>query len=176
MTHGYPESADYCGFDKPSIEPLTSEEGEEVFFDIPDHDLRRKMTGRDPLSELLQFEVHLYVIIPKLFGYRFCPDCPHCIERGNPCTDIYGSNATPMCGTLGRVDAVIGAIENQKVEWVPHMHCFLYAQMQHQQMTLHEIAERLRLGLTQMSDMKDYINTARRVAYPDIERFQKERE
>ena len=71
MTHGYPEFADYCGFDKPSVVPLTSEEGEGVLFDIPDHDLRRKMTGRDPLSELLQFEVHLYVIIPKLFGHRF---------------------------------------------------------------------------------------------------------
>ena len=55
MTHGYPEFTDDLGFDKPSVGPLTSEEGGEVFFDIPDHDLRRNLTGRDPLSELLQF-------------------------------------------------------------------------------------------------------------------------
>ena len=48
--------------------------------------------------------------------------------------------------------------------------------MQHQHMTLHEMAERSKLGLTHMSDMKEYINSASRVAYPDIERFQNERE
>ena len=32
MTHGYPEFAQYCGFDTPSIMPTTSEDGEEFFF------------------------------------------------------------------------------------------------------------------------------------------------
>ena len=40
--------------------PQMSEGGEEVFFDIPDNDLRVKITGRDALCELRQFEVHIY--------------------------------------------------------------------------------------------------------------------
>ena len=38
--------------------------------------------------------------------------------------DIFGSNATPMGGSLGRADALVGGIEAQKAERVLHMHCF----------------------------------------------------
>ena len=41
-------------------------------------------------------------------------------------------------------------------------------------MILHELADRLRTGLASMSEMKDYINTARRAAYPDLAKFNKE--
>ena len=36
--------------------------------------------------------------------------------------DIFGSNATPMGGSAGRGDALIGAVEAQKAEGVLHLH------------------------------------------------------
>ena len=67
---------------------------------------------------------------------------------------------------------MIGAIEGQKVEGVLHMHMFLYFQMQHQYMTLHEISERLMAGLgSTMHEMKEYVNNNRRASYPDLKQF-----
>ena len=61
--------------------------------------------------------------------------------------NIYGSNATPMGGSLGRVDAAVGAYEAQKAEGVLHLHMFLFLQMAHQHMTLPQIAEQIKQGL-----------------------------
>jgi hypothetical protein len=36
--------------------------------------------------------------------------------------DVFGSNATPMGGSAGRADALIGAVEAQKAEGVLHLH------------------------------------------------------
>ena len=43
--------------------------------------------------------------------------------------DIFGSNATPMGGSAGRADALIGAVEAQKAEGVLHLHMFIFIQM-----------------------------------------------
>ena len=39
--------------------------------------------------------------------------------------DSFGSNATPMGGSMGRADAMIGATEAQKAEGVLHLHFFV---------------------------------------------------
>ncbi len=91
------------------------------------------------MCALQAFETHIKTVLPLLYGYRMCPDCPHCVETERPCMDVFGSNATPMGGSAGRCDAVVGAVEAQKAEGVLHIHMFLFFQMLHQQMTLLEI-------------------------------------
>jgi hypothetical protein len=74
---------------------------EEELVDLPDYDLRRLMTARDPLAALNAFWVVIKVVLPLLYGLRMCPDCPKCVTSSQPCMDVFGSNATPMGGSIG---------------------------------------------------------------------------
>ena len=69
--------------------------------------------------------------------------------------DIFGSNATPMGGGAGRCDAIIGAVEAQKVEGVLHLHLFMYIQMLSQFATLQELADKLREGIITSESWKN---------------------
>ena len=40
--------------------------------------------------------------------------------------DSYGSNATPMGGSAGRADAMVGAVESQSKEGVLHVHLLIF--------------------------------------------------
>ena len=82
--------------------------------------------------------------------------------------DKYGSNATPLGGSAGRADAMIGAVESQKVEGVLHLHLFLFLQMAMQFKTLAEIAELFQKALLDTQDWKQYINHVRPAAYSDL--------
>ena len=119
---GAPEFAPYIGWNVPSLKPPDGKDVEVHEFDLPEYDLRRLMTGRDPLCALQAFVVHVRTILPLLYGYRMCPDCPHCVESQCPCMDAFGSNATPMGGSAGRCDAMVGAVEAQKA-------CFFFREM-----------------------------------------------
>ncbi len=87
------------------------------------------MLARDALSPVDACSVTVRVIISGLLGIRMCPDCPQCAMRGCLCMDTFGSNAEPMGGVIGRVDAIIGATQTQKAEGVFHMHCLAFVQM-----------------------------------------------
>ena len=54
-----------------------------------------------------------------------------------------------MGGIAGRVDAMLGAVESQKVTGALHHHFFIFVQRLHQYATLKEIAEKLQAGLVQ---------------------------
>ena len=118
----------------------------------------------------------MFNILPALYGYRMCPDCPHCVESAYPCMDVFGSSATPMGGSAGRCDAAVGAVEAQKAEGVLHAHLFFFPQMAHQFCNLEEIAEKLRNASLTVDAMKSYVTNVRRASYPDPEQFQAERE
>ena len=133
------------------------------------------MTGQDPLCCVLAFGVDVKHILPSLYGWRMCPNCSDCATGDNPCMNIYGSNATPMGGSLGRVDAAVGAFEAQKSEGVLHLHMFFFPQMAHQYMTLPQIADRIRQGLLSADTFKHFVSTARCARYPDSDMFNKER-
>ena len=122
-----PEFLPYAGYTQPSV--YLPDDVEHAEIDIPDYDLRRIMGSQDPLSCLYSFFVQTTVILPNLYGFRMCPDCPHCCESDTPCMDIYGSNATPLGGSAGRSDAMVGAVEARKAEGVLHLHLFLFLQM-----------------------------------------------
>ena len=99
--------------------------------------------------------------------------CPRCSEHPKPCSDSFGSNATPLGGSAGRADAAVGAVEAQKAEGVLHIHLYIFFQCAHQFLSLFEIAERIRNHLLSVESFKDYINSTRVAAYPDIEEFER---
>ena len=101
--------------------------GSTIVIDLPEYDTRRRITSRDPLCCVYAFHVMTRVVFPSLYGFRMCPDCPHCANADNPCMDSFGSDATAMGGAAGRSDAMVGAVEAQKAEGVLHVHLSLRA-------------------------------------------------
>jgi len=96
----------WIGHNRPSLMaasrgPQKQPDEEEELVDLPDYDLRRLMTARDPLAALNAFWVSIKVVLPLLYGLRMCPDCPKCVTSSQPCMDVFGSNATPMGGSIG---------------------------------------------------------------------------
>ena len=148
---------------------------EEETFDLPDYDLRRLMNCRDPVSCVYAFRVTILCVVAPLLGLRMCPDCPHCCKSEKPCMDSFGSNGTPMGGSVGRADAMIGAIEAQKAEGVLHIHMFLFLQIVHQHRNLHDIAEMIKEKLISVEQFKALITHVRCASYPEVEKFNKER-
>ena len=90
--------------------------------------------------------------------------------------DSFGSNATPMGGSAGRADAMVGAVEAQKAEGVLHFHFFIYLNMPHQFLTLNDIATMLKKNLLSAESMKRFVSFQRCAWYPNIEQFHAERE
>ena len=78
--------------------------------------------------------------------------------------------------SAGRCDAAIGAIEAQKAEGVLHLHAFLFPQMAQQYQTLNDIAMMLRKALLTVEMLKAYTSNVRRAWYPDVTKFEQERE
>ena len=103
-----PEFKPYVGYDCPSL--FANDDMESITIDLPTYETRRMMTSQDPLCCLYAFLVSMKVVLPNLYGFRMCPHCPHCVESDEPCSDIFGSNATPLGGSTGRADAMIGAV------------------------------------------------------------------
>ena len=89
--------------------------------------------------------------------------------------DIFGSNATPMGGSAGRADALVGAVEAQKAEGVLHLHMFLYLQNACQFNNLSELADMIRNKMIDVEAYKEYISYVRCAEYPDPVRFREER-
>ena len=125
----------------PSLRPhdMNDSMGENVVIDLPDYDSRRTITARDPLCCVYAFQVMTRFVLPSLYGFRMCPNCPHCATAETPCMDFFGSNATPMGGAAGRADAMLAAVEAQKAEGVLHIHLFIWFQMVAQFSTLLEL-------------------------------------
>ena len=64
---GSPEFSPYAGYDAPSLYGPDNVETAEL--DLPEYDLRRLMTNRDPLCCLYAFLVNVKVILPTLYGF-----------------------------------------------------------------------------------------------------------
>ncbi len=124
VTVGNSEFEPFIGY---AVPPLygSNVDCETCDVELPECDLRRTITHRDPLCALYAFLANVRVVLPHLYGVRMCPDCPHCVQTSSPCMDIFGSNANPIGGSAGRFDALVGAVEAQKAEGVLHLHFFL---------------------------------------------------
>ena len=64
---GNPEFLPYAGYDAPSL--YGPDNQETAFLDLPEYDLRRLMTNRDPLCCLYAFLVNVKVILPNFYGF-----------------------------------------------------------------------------------------------------------
>ena len=166
-----PELQGLAGYLYPSV--LASESAR---IELPEYDLRRTCSNRDPLCAVYAFVVMVRVVFANLYGLRMCPICPDCERTHSPCMDRYGSSATALGGSAGRADAMIGAVEAQKAEGVLHLHLFLFVQMAMQFLTLKEIANMFEKGVLSLETWKQYINHVRPAAYPEYETFVTERE
>ena len=58
--------------------------GETAVVDLPEYDVRRLITSRDPLCCVHAFQVMTRVVLPSLHGFRVCPDCPPLRARRGP--------------------------------------------------------------------------------------------
>ena len=110
---------------------------------MPSYDERRALAARDATASVDSFRTALLLILKHIFGIRCCPDCPRCNSSpslGEPCQDVFGSNAEPEGGVFGRVDGVFVSIEAQKSAGDLHGHMQLFVQCLHQHTPLFEIA------------------------------------
>ena len=164
----------WIGLNTPSLCPPdeVDRDGEAAVTDLPEYDTRRKITSCDPLCCVHAFQVMTRVVLPSLFGFRMCPQCPHCATGENPCMDSFGSSATPTGGSAGRCDAFVGAVESQKTEAL-HVHGFFYLQMPMQFLPLHELAQMLRDEMISSNAIKHYTSYSRCAEYPDLEAHKK---
>ena len=105
------------------------------------YDDRVALLARDPMACAEGFNVLVMLVLRHLFGVRFCPQCPHCAFSEEPCTDLFGSNASPTGGIFGRIDAVYGSIETQK-STTRHGHFQLFVQGYHQHTALGDMIEK----------------------------------
>ena len=175
--HDAKQFAPYIGHDAPPLRPgARADEAESVTIELPDYDLRRLITARDPLCCVHAFMVMTRILFPLLYGFRMCPKCPHCVDSNFPCMDRSGSNGTPMGGGAGRADAMVGAVEAQQAEGVLHLHLFLYLQTAHQHATLDEIAKMFEAQLLNIDAIKAFHSHVRCAELPDPEKMAQERD
>ena len=84
---------------------LESSNDDAVTMELPDYELRRLLTARDPRAVVEAYMIEVRLRLALLLGIRMCPRCPHCNAEGSsaPCQNRFGSNMLPMGGILGGV-------------------------------------------------------------------------
>ena len=72
---------------------------------------------------------------------RVCPRCPNCnrATHGEPCQDLFGSNAAAEGGSFARMDAAATSIEAQKSTGSLHARSQCFVQCLHQHTPLWEV-------------------------------------
>ena len=88
--------------------------GNSIGIEIPEYDVRRMMTSRDPWAVMQAFTHAVKYILARLLGLRMCPLCPRCNATELGCQNKFGHNMQPMGGSMGLAEALGGAIEYQK--------------------------------------------------------------
>ena len=109
---------------------------------VPDYNTRRRILARDSLASVDGFRMMLLLLYEHLWGMRVCIHCPRCSAdsyAGKPCADMFGSNASPDGGSLGRAEAGYTSIEAQKSTGNLHGHSQVCVQCVHQHAPLTEM-------------------------------------
>ena len=160
--------------DNPKLEaPSPTDEEGDVLLELPEYDLRRAATMRDPHSVVEGFLVNIKLRLAWLLGVRMCPDCPRCNEpdahgRRYGCQDKFGSNMRPMGGVVGAATALGGGAEHQQVG-TPHFHLQVHVVCMYQYGTLQDIAEKFETGLVECKAVLDYQSWLHREDVLDVE-------
>ena len=131
---------------------------------VPTSDQRRAIIARDALACVDGFRTIVQLAMEYFFGMRCCIRCPDCA-----CSDLFGSNAKPEGGVLGRVDAVCGSIEAQKFAGSLHVHFQIFVECLHQHTPLHTLLTDHRQELeTLFSQYAKYEALVCRQVYEDL--------
>ena len=128
---------------------------EEVVIELPEYDLRRAATARDPLAVVEGYKVNILLRLATILGVRMCPDCPRCNEGAFGCQDKFGNNMRPGGGVLGGMPAIGSGTEHQG-HGTPHLHAQGHVASAYQFDTMQEIVEKLKAGLFSYSDLVSY--------------------
>ena len=137
---------------------------EATALDLPEYDLRRAATARDPFATVEGYRTEIYLRLAAVLGIRMCPQCPRCNESGLGCQDRFGSNMRPVGGALGGITALGGATEYQNYG-TPHFHGEAHMINAYQFGTMHEIAEKFRAKKITLAQWKQYTT---RLHYEDV--------
>ena len=107
---------------------------------LPSYEQRKLILSQDPLACMSAFCIIVRLAMSTIFGVRVCLCCPWCNSPMGKlaCQNIFGSVASSEGGFIGRLDARLGSIENQK-EGVMHIHWLLWLQYLSQFSSIHDI-------------------------------------
>jgi hypothetical protein len=94
---------------------------EDLSFDLPEYDLRKAASARDPLAVVEAFRINILLRLSSALGVRMCPHCPRCNAFPLGCQDYFGCSMRPLGGVLGGMSALGGAVEHQN-HGTPHFH------------------------------------------------------
>ena len=75
--------------------------------DLPDYEVRRALTARDPWATVLAFQRMIRFVFGELLGIRLRPDCPHCA-----CND---STLAAVCSVWSRA-----SVEQSSTKVIQH--------------------------------------------------------
>ena len=122
---------------------------------LPEYDLRRAATCRDPLAVVEGYRIETYLRLATVLGVRMCPHCPRCNLLGKGCQDRFGSNMRPMGGVLGGMSALGGSTEYQGMG-TPHLHAEGHVVCAYQYDTMQEIEMKFRSKKLSVEAWKQY--------------------
>ena len=128
---------------------------EDLSFDLPEYDLRKAASARDPLAVVEAFRINILLRLSSALGVRMCPHCPRCNAFPLGCQDYFGCSMRPLGGVLGGMSALGGAVEHQN-HGTPHFHAEGHVVCAYQYKTLAEIAVLLQKRLVSVDDIKKY--------------------
>jgi len=126
-----------------------------VVIDVPEYDIRKKMTARDPWAVIQNFLHSLKGMLPRLLGMRMCPECPRCNAGDAPCQNKFGHNMMPMGGLLALAQGSGGCVEYQRNS-NPHFHGNVHIASAYQHKTLQEIAGMIEDALLSLESITAY--------------------
>ena len=121
------------------------------------------MQTSDPHAIMESFKVNIRFILPRMFGYRMCPNCPHCWNTDTPCANKFGNNFEPWGGIAGLTAANSCAVEYQGNN-NPHAHGHAHCVSVYQHKTLEEIGKLIEKKLLAPETLYAYQETLHRTA------------
>lgn len=162
----------WVGCDAPSLEADSSHA-----FNVHalGYELCRRSEAKDPLCCANVSFVQVRKLLAAVVGIRMCPQCLHCAFSVEPCQDSLGSSAELMGHSVGRVGALLGAVEAQKSNGSLHLHFKFIVQCSRQFESLKDIAEFIANGLVDLIEFKEYVSSIRVESYHDLERHNEEK-
>ena len=141
--------------------------------ELPSLEQRQAINAQDPWSSVMNFDVSVRVILPRIMGMRMCFNCPHCNsdESTRCCQNKFGNNAMVLGGTGGMCDGTGCAVENQG-EGSPHEHGLNTFVTPYQHRSLWDINELIEKNMFDVKSVFLYVEQLERAKHYNHEEHQ----